>query len=363
MAGYLKESLEKRLLLLLLLALALLLTPTGPAIAQDPTPDPPGRTGNLPDPEREPVVLNTRQLSAAATTTTLEFASSADTYIASNRPSQNFGSATGLFLGFNGGATGYGAERIFIRFDAISLIPRNARIDQARLRLYLSSAVPGGDGPMDTILRRTASAWGEFDPRWNNEPAWGEIRTSADIGSLPGWYEWNITGLVADWVRGTHPNYGMEIIGDERPQANRERIFYADETATDFYPRLIVTYTVGDTTPPNTRVNPLPMIMRSPSFTVSWTGSDEPGGSGIRCYDVRYRFNGGVWIPLTSCTSATSVQFTPTAGDGLYEFEARAQDWEGNLEAFTNQAEAKTALDLVPPFIGDYRTWLPFIRR
>lgn len=369
MTGYLEQAVAKhrqgrRVGLLLVFLAAALWASLAPAAGQEPRPELPGRTGNATAPEREPVILDSRQLSAVATQTTLEVAPVADTYIASNLPNTNFGNATGLYLGYNLASPNYGAERILMRFD-LSLIPQAAAIDSARLRLYLAAATPGGDTAMNTILRRTNAPWqesGSNGVRWNTEPAWGEIRSSNQIGAASGWYEWDIRDLVADWVRGTVPNYGLEIIGDETVR-QRERIFHARETTTDLYPRLIVIFTAVDATPPNTRVNPLPLITRTPSFVVSWTGTDGPGGSGIRCYDVRYRFNNGLWLPLLNCTTATSVLFTPGAGDGLYEFEARATDNDGNVEPFLNQAEARTQLDVVPPFIGDVRLWLPTVAR
>jgi hypothetical protein len=195
------------------------------------------------------------------------------------------------------------------------------------------------------VLRRTASPWDEYTITWNGEPAWGEIRATADVGAALDWYAWDVTDLVADWTAGVHPNYGVEIIGDEQVQ-QRERAFYARETTTDFYPRLLVDYTdYDDSSPPAVYVDDLPTyVLRN--FTVSWSGTD-PGGSGIASYDVQYRGNGGDWITWITETTSTSAEFN--GGDGwFYEFRARGVDNAGNVEPF-GDPEAQTTVDASPP--------------
>ena len=52
-----------------------------------------------------------------------------------------------------------------------------------------------------------------------------------------------------------------------------------------------------DAGPPTSSVAPLPAIENSPSFTVSWSGQDDAGGSGIATYDVYVSDNGGPFTP------------------------------------------------------------------
>ncbi|HBY99046.1 MAG TPA: hypothetical protein DEP84_34705 [Chloroflexi bacterium] len=296
-------------------------------------------------PERTPAVLSTQTLSPAEVRTVVEFAPSADTYIASNRPGSNFGSATGLFLGYNLVDSNYGAERTLLRFDALGTLPKGVIINSARLRLYLGNSNPPNDAPMGTVLRRLASSWTEGSVTWNTQPTWGGIRASTDVGSSLGWYEWDITDLVDDWIQGDQPNYGLEIIGDERVQ-QRERVFYARETSTALYPRLVVDYT-ADTLPPIVTVNPLPAYSPA-TFTVSWSGHDQ-GPAGIAYYDVQYRVDAGSWVSWLNQVTFTSAQFTGQNGR-VYQFRARGVDTAGNVEAF-GDAEAQTTVDTIAPSV------------
>jgi hypothetical protein len=151
-----------------------------------------------------------------------------------------------------------------------------------------------------------------------------------------------VTDLVADWVNGTYPNQGMEIIGDERIQ-NRERAFYSRETGTALYPQLVVNYThSNDAQPPDVSVDPLPPYVTR-NFVVSWSGTDN-GPAGIDNYDVQYRIDSGAWVNWRTHVTYTSDEFVGGQHGHLYEFRARATDRAGNVEPF-GAAEAQTTVD------------------
>lgn len=121
--------------------------------------------------------------------------------------------------------------------------------------------------------------------------------------------------------------------------------------------------TTVDTMLPSIRVNPLPRIIATPTFPVSWSGDDE--GSGIASYDVLYRVNHGGWTTWLVGTTETSATFDVTTDDfpptdGFYEFEARAVDNVGNQEGFAFAPEASAIVDAEAPFIVP-RLWLPII--
>jgi hypothetical protein len=402
-------------------------------------------------PPEEPVILWTETLPGGVRSA-IQIPASADTYIASARPAQNFGSDA-LFLGYNLDDN-FGAQRMLLHFNVLSAIPPAVAINSAELHLNLNYSSPPNDGAMGTVVRRTASLWDEHLVTWNTEPAWGEVRDTVFVGSVMGQYTWDVTGLVDDWVNGVYSNFGMEIIGDETVQ-QRERAFYAREATAGPTPRLVVDYTVWDdteppvvtvdalppysprsfevtwsgvdqgsagiayydvqyridggawadwiteatftsavytgqhsrlyefrargvdnagnveayggpeasttvdTAPPVSTVQPLPAITRSLSFTVSWTGSDDV--SGIRHYDVHYRFGNEAWQLWLPQTLATSATFTAGA-DGIYGFEVRAVNNAGLIEALTGEAETATIVDVVAPFV-EPRVWLPLILR
>jgi hypothetical protein len=295
-------------------------------------------------PEREPVILSRQPLGPGAVQVVVAIPAAADTYIASQQPNQNFGNDA-LFLGYNLTDGTFGAQRTLLRFDVESYVPQSSLVNDARLQLRLLFSSPSPDSPMPTALRPLAAPWDEDTVTWNTEPDWSPVEANAAVGSAIAWYEWDVTNLTGNWVNQVVPNYGLIIIGDETVQ-QRERAFYSRETASDFWPRLIIDYTVtDDDQPPVVTVDPLPDYSRR-TFTVSWSGED-PGGAGIAHYDVQYRVDGGDWITWQEVTTDTSAEFTGDDGH-FYEFRARGLDNVGNLEDFGGP-EASTTVDTRPP--------------
>lgn len=327
----------------LLLVFVLMYTNIAPLVAQAPPPAPRERHLSRTAPERAPVRLSS-SLRASAANTVVQLPAIADTYLASERPDENFG-GDALFMGYNFVGDYFGAQRILVRFN-VDTIPANARINSASLRLRLSFASPEGDSPMRTVLRRLASDWDEYGVTWNREPNWGDVRDSSFVATSAQWYEWEIPDLVQGWVDGSFPNFGLELIGDERIQ-QRERIFYARETNTEFFPQLVVDYDViNDTAPPNVTVEPLPPFVGR-SFTVRWSGADV-GDAGIAYYDIQYRVDGSDWVNWLNGVTSTSEEFMTAQNGQRYEFRARGVDQAGNVEPFGN-VEATTVIDTGPP--------------
>ncbi len=99
---------------------------------------------------------------------------------------------------------------------------------------------------------------------------------------------------------------------------------------------------VGATVPPTSTVSPLPAFSR-PSFTVSWFGQDNAGGSGLAFFDVYVSDNGGAFVPFVLHTTATSATFAGVGGH-TYGFYSVATDNVGNREATPAGAEATTTV-------------------
>jgi hypothetical protein len=106
-----------------------------------------------------------------------------------------------------------------------------------------------------------------------------------------------------------------------------------------------------DTTPPTSKVSPLPAREASLTFPVSVTGSD--GGSppsGIASYDIYSSINGGAWkfwinVPASSPTANFSGPSNTT-----YAFYSIAHDVAGNVESKTPRIEASAYVpNLTPP--------------
>jgi hypothetical protein len=100
---------------------------------------------------------------------------------------------------------------------------------------------------------------------------------------------------------------------------------------------------------PTSRVDPLPAF--SPiSFTVSWSGSDDPGGSGIASFDVFVSDNGGPPTAFLTATTQTSATFTGQVGH-TYAFTSVATDRVGHRQPLPAAAQATTtvAAPSMPP--------------
>lgn len=335
----------------LLFFVVLLVSGVSLATAQTPTPPdelppPPPRGADRIAPDREAVIVERVAQPDGTTSTLIALPATADTYLASARPLQNFGSDA-LYLGYNlAGVNNFGAERMLLMFDVDTYVPDGAVINSATLRLHLSFSSPSNDAPMGTVVRRIASPWSENTVTWNTEPTWTAVDSTAAVGSALTFYEWPLTDVVEGWHTDLYPNYGVEIIGDETIQ-QRERAFYSRETSTNLYPILFVDYTAnGDTLPPDTTVDPLPDYTKR-NFTVSWTGTD-PGGSGIAYYDVQVQFNDGAWGDWLTGVTQTSAEYGDGEDGTKYAFRVRGVDNAGNVEPY-GPAEASTIVDTMPP--------------
>ena len=98
-----------------------------------------------------------------------------------------------------------------------------------------------------------------------------------------------------------------------------------------------------DTVPPSSGVLPLPATTGATDFTVSWSGQDDPGGSGIATYDIYVSDNGGAWRLWKGGVSATSAVFTGQVGHA-YGFYSVAADNVGNVEAAPAAADTQTTI-------------------
>ena len=100
-----------------------------------------------------------------------------------------------------------------------------------------------------------------------------------------------------------------------------------------------------DFTPPTSTVSALAASMPSASFTVSWSGSDNAGGSGIAGYNVYVSDNGGQYTPWITGSTATSATFNGHNGHS-YGFFSVAADKAGNVQATPAAAEATTTVSV-----------------
>ena len=96
---------------------------------------------------------------------------------------------------------------------------------------------------------------------------------------------------------------------------------------------------------PTSQVGSLPATTDSPTFTVSWSGSDG-AGSGVGGYNVFVSDDGGPFQPFLTDTTATSAQFTGQVGY-TYGFYSVAISNVGLSQPTPTGAQATIAV--VPP--------------
>ena len=106
---------------------------------------------------------------------------------------------------------------------------------------------------------------------------------------------------------GTQIRNVADVSFDEQPIIATDQVSETDPTqGTDPAKEALVTIDAG---PPTSSVAALPPTEASTTFTVSWSGQDDAGGSGIGSYDVFVSDNGGPFTLFETKTTATSAMF------------------------------------------------------
>lgn len=180
----------------------------------------------------------------------------------------------------------------------------------------------------------------DFSVSWTGDDHGGSGVTSYDVQYRVNggeWIDWqtDVTYETAEFTGGEDGRtYEFRARGEDRAR-NVGRFGDAEASTT------------VDSEPPMSQVDALPSPISERVFTVSWNGHDH--GSGIWYFDLRYRLNGGDWVPWQQQTLASSATFVAML-DGTYDFEVRAVDRLGLEEAFTGSPEASTRVDARVPF-------------
>jgi hypothetical protein len=109
----------------------------------------------------------------------------------------------------------------------------------------------------------------------------------------------------------------------------------------------------GDITPPTSNASP-PPFASGPTFEIPYTASDEVDGSGLARVDLYAKAPGDPAFPLTPVASDTtpetpSFTYTPSAGDGEYDFYTVAVDNDGNSEPAPVFPDGTTMVDATAP--------------
>jgi RHS repeat-associated protein len=171
-----------------------------------------------------------------------------------------------------------------------------------------------------------------IDPTTLDQPSGntleGFLPPDDSTGRGEGWVSYTIQPLAGD-VTGTVVNAKATVIFDAG---------MPDHSSLDTAP----IFNTIDAGTPTSSVASLPAVSL-PTFTVSWSGQDDAGGSGVAAYDVFVSDNGGPFTAWLTGTTQTSAGYTGASGH-TYAFYSVATDNVGNREATPTTAEASTLI-------------------
>jgi len=106
-----------------------------------------------------------------------------------------------------------------------------------------------------------------------------------------------------------------------------------------------------DLTAPTSQVIPLPDEETALTFTVTWSGGDAL--SDIKHYDIQVSQEPGTWGTWLTATTLTSAEFLGINGHTYY-FRSRAWDNAGNGEAYPDDPDAHTTVNLASALLIDW---------
>jgi chitodextrinase len=212
-------------------------------------------------------------ITTPAPPTTLAFVPAADTYVESDVPTTNFGSATQIIVDNSP------VRNVLLKFAVSGVGSR--QLVSAKLRLYCED----GSGVGGAFYRVVDNTWSEGTITWNTAPAADTI-SFATLGAVAAgsWYEVDVRSLVTG--DGT---FSLKMVSTSADGA----YYTSKEGTAGFAPQLILTTNIAINTPTRTptsvsSLTPAASLTSSPVASFTSTG------------------------PAPSLTPTTLPSFTPT---------------------------------------------------
>lgn len=91
---------------------------------------------------------------------------------------------------------------------------------------------------------------------------------------------------------------------------------------------------------PTSQLSSLPATTGDPSIPLSWSGTDDSNGSGLKSFDIFAAENGGAFLPVVTGSTENGIVFNGKYGRS-YRFYSVAQDNAGNIESAPVQHDAE----------------------
>ncbi|MBU0685977.1 MAG: FG-GAP repeat protein, partial [Candidatus Thermoplasmatota archaeon] len=172
------------------------------------------------------------------------------------------------------------------------------------------------------------------------------------IAEVQLWYRYNGTGSFEFYSADTTSPYVFSfdtaaLDGDGLYEFYAQAVDYAGNNETA--PAGNETWTIVDSAPPVSSVEPLPEYTLTENFNITEIVSD---AGGIYYITLYYRLNGGTYIPLWVNSTAAYQETLNSAqlgGDGSYDFYTVAVDVAGNVESVPSVPDTTTFVDTQAP--------------
>ncbi len=208
-------------------------------------------------------------------------------------------------------------------------VPENRSFYSSRLDLTES------DGFFVDVFAGIDIAKGEaFWTLTTISPETGEIVEDPFLGFLPPNNENGVgDGFVSYTIQGDRDARTGDVVDAEAT------IIFDTEEPIDTPP----IFNTLDAVAPTSTVAVLPETMETEEFLLSWSGSDDSGGSAIASYTVYVSEDGSAFAPWLEATNLTEATFVGEPGHS-YEFYSVARDNAGNLEAIPSVPQAHTQI-------------------
>ncbi|MGB0384367.1 MAG: DNRLRE domain-containing protein [Ardenticatenaceae bacterium] len=205
-----------------------------------------------------------------STTGQLSVPASADSYIVSGKPNESFENSGSVWVGYDQSHSKH-IQRALLRFDNLA-IPRGSLVTEAKLSLFMDGTTPN-DADMSIAVYPLRSPWSE-NINWTTHQSLSVDQNpiaTTSVSTTFGWYEWDITSLVQEWINNPTSNFGVILRGDERP-GQRQRGFWSKDCnpsrCESKFPELVVQWEAPTPTPTATPTNtPTPTATPTPSAT------------------------------------------------------------------------------------------------
>ena len=241
---------------------------------------------------------------------------------------------TGTSAQFNASSLGIGnGTPVGFRSQAIDIFGNRTPAGNATASTTISSSPP----TVDMTALPTWTNTPNFTVSWTGNTQGGPAITTYN-------FEQNINNGGWQRLLSNTPQTSFQIIGAPNSNNYQFRAQASNNNGVSFGPWSSAVGTTIDVTAPTGTLNPLPQFTNSTSFWVSWTGTDNAGGSGVASYNVQYQIDGGGWQNLIQNTPQTSFYVQNAQTAQRWGFRIQAVDNAGNQQAWSSTAQAQTTI-------------------